>query len=157
MKTTGGKWKRRSPEDVKLDFSILAAAKAYLCWDTFPDLSIQLVEMQDAVSFYYPPGRRGSIVCYTAPNCKDVSIPLFHLFHEAGHHEQYTEVKGTEDEARFRELVDTPTGEAKAAFEQISWKKGRKIFARFLEVHHLPTALLAAYDRYGRICVESYR
>jgi hypothetical protein len=33
--------------------SILDGAKAFLCWDEFPDMAIQLVALQNAVGYYY--------------------------------------------------------------------------------------------------------
>ena len=156
MKTTAGKRKPIFPELSGIGKPILDQAKAFLCWDTYPGLSIQLVEMQEAVSFFYPPGPRSTIIVHYARDISDFSIPVFQLFHEAGHHAQYIEMHSRDDEDLFWELVNTPTGEAKAAFEQASWEQGRILISRFSEKVGLPAHLLESYDAYALKSIASY-
>jgi hypothetical protein len=162
MKTTAGKWTRPAPERTGVDRPLLDRAKAFLCWDTFPELSIQLVEMQEAVSFYYPPGERSSIVVYTRTGASDFAEPLFQLFHEAGHHIQYTEIDREETKTAFWDLINTPTGRSKVEFESTAWDNGRILFVKFISSAGissdlLEADLLEAYDDYAARSVHSYR
>ena len=135
----------------------LDQAKAYLCWDVFPNLSIQLVEMKAAVSYYYPPSDRSTIVVYYERGSDDFSLPLIFLFHEAGHHLQYLERKKTGEESTFWESNDIPTGPVKVEFEQESWNRGRMLFQTFIQTTGLEESLLKRYDSVASQSIESYR
>ena len=136
---------------------LLDQAKAFLCWDVFPDISIQLVEMKTAVSYYYPPSDRSTIVVYYERGSDDFSLPLIFLFHEAGHHLQYLERKKTGGESEFWERIDIPTGPFKAAFEQESWNRGRVLFETFVQTCGLDESQLKRYDSVAGQSIESYR
>jgi hypothetical protein len=135
----------------------LNQAKAFLCWDTFPGLTIQLIEMQEAVSFFYPPSKKHTIIQYYERGKDDFSIPLFQLFHEAGHFLQFTKLQQEGGETDFWKAVDQPAGRERYAFEKESWILGRNLFSEFLNRVDLSASLLNEYDLYAGRSVESYR
>ena len=136
---------------------ILDKAKAFLCWDVFSDLSIQLIETQEAVSYFHPPASRSTILLYYERGNPDFSFPLFLLFHEAGHYLQYQEFQMQGRESEFWQIIDTPTGPEKAAFEKQTWDKGRELFKKFVQEHDLEASLLKEYDNKARKSIRSYR
>jgi len=138
--------------------SVLATAKAYLCWEVFGRLTIQLVPIQDAVAYYYPPNKEShSIVLYYHASLDDFSEPLFLLFHEAGHARQWSGIPEQQRESHFRSMLNLDTGKEKTAFEEKAWEAGRELFTRFIEKEHLSKKLLHRFDDYKRICLTSYR
>jgi hypothetical protein len=137
--------------------ALLHQAKAFLSWDIFPGLSIQLVELSDAVSFFYPPFHRKTIIVYYARGDEDFSVPLFHLFHEAGHCLQFEEACERNSDSDFCERVNTPTGLLKTAFEEEAWIKGRTLLERFIQKDAMDASILEAYDAYSEKSVQSYR
>ncbi len=143
-------------EKIRIGKSILDAAKAFLCWDMFPDLTIQLVEMQETVSYFHPPGDRSTILLFYPKEKRDYSIPLFSLFHEIGHYTQYEQMKKAGNEPLFWENINTPTGHSRVAFERESWHKGKVYFKQFIEKNSLHPSLLSAFDQYAKMSVESY-
>ncbi len=97
--------------------SLLDAAKAFLCWDVFPDLAIQLVALQNAVAYYYPPGGGlQSIVLFYDPAQRDFSEPLFLLFHEAGHACQWRQMQAGGRGGLFARLMTLDAGPEKVCF-----------------------------------------
>jgi hypothetical protein len=137
--------------------SILNQAKAYLCWDLFQNLTIQLVEIKKAVSYFYPPSQQYTIIIYFEKGATDFSIPLYLLFHEAGHYLQYQDFNIQEREKDFWKIINTPTGPDKAAFEKESWIKGRVILEGFLRKQGLDNSILKQYDMYADQCILSYK
>ncbi len=137
--------------------SVLTAAKAFLCWDAFKNLSIQLVPVQNAVAYYYPPqnAHHGIVLLYAA-GAPDLSEPLFLLFHEAGHARQWTELYGKDRKDYFQEMIDRDRGSEKTAFEQEAWDNGRHLLEQFVRQEKLDSAVLAKYDLYGKACLLSY-
>ena len=140
-----------------VDKTILDQAKAFLCWDMFRDLSIQLVEVQEAVSYYYPPLKRSSIIVYYERGNKDFSLPLFFLFHEVGHYLRFHEMREAGREDDFQKMIDIPTGPAKITFEEESWSKGRAVFERFVRQYRLGESQKKQNDRIDRNSISSYR
>ena len=133
---------------------LLEQAKAFLCWDAFPDVAIQLVPIQAAVAYYYPPSPDAhSLVVFYQPDAEDFAPPFFLLFHEIGHYLQFQERQRNGTLADFQ----ADNGAEKAAFERDSWERGLIILQTFLERHHLPKErVFAEYKAYADRCVMSY-
>jgi hypothetical protein len=137
--------------------SLLDAAKAFLCWDVFSDLAIQLVALQNAAAYYYPPGGSlQSIVLFYDPAQRDFSEPLFLLFHEAGHACQWRQMQAGGREGLFARLMTLDTGPEKVSFEAEAWRLGQELFRRFGENRGLGPELEERLAAYGRRCAESY-
>ncbi len=137
--------------------TILDQAKAFLCWDLFSDLSIQLVEIQEAISYFYPPSNRNSIILHYERGNPDFSISLFLLFHEVGHYLQFGDMRKAGEEAAFWDQTNTPTGPDKVMFEKVCWEKGRAILKQFVEKQSLDASLLREFDQFADRSTESYR
>jgi len=136
--------------------ALLDEAKAFLCWDVFPNLSIQLVEFNGPVSYYYPPSERNTIILHYERGNPNFSFPLFLLFHEAGHLLQFKEMQTNGTESDFWKIINVPTGLSKTKFEKEGWSKGRVVFQQFIRKHRLEEALLKDYDRVAQNSIESY-
>ena len=137
--------------------ALLDAAKAFLCWDVFPDLAIQLVALQNAVAYYYPPGGGlQSIVLFYDPVQRDFSEPLFLLFHEAGHACQWRRMQTGNRQGLFARLMTLDAGPEKVFFEAEAWRLGEELFRRFVEKKDLGLELAERIAAYGRRCAESY-
>jgi hypothetical protein len=137
--------------------SLLDAAKAFLCWDVFPDLSIQLVPLQRAVAYYYPPGNcLQSIVLFYDPAQSDFSEQLFLLFHEAGHACQWRRMQEDAGGGQFACLMALDKGPDKASFETEAWRLGKELFIRFAAGRSLVPGLSERFESYCRHCVQSY-
>lgn len=141
-----------------IGFQMLKEAKAFLCWEVFTDLSVQLVPMRPAVAYYYPPrNMRHAIVVFYHPGSHDFSEALFLLFHEAGHAVQWMKLSAEDKADYFYEMIDTDKGTSKTAFEQEAWERGRVFLERFVSAKCLDPELVALYDLYGRASLLSYR
>jgi hypothetical protein len=137
--------------------TLLDAAKAFLCWDVFPDLAIQLVALQHAVAYYYPPGGSlQSIVLFYDPEQHDFSEPLFLLFHEAGHACQWRQMQEGSRGGLFARLMTLDAGPEKVSFEAEAWRLGQDLFRGFGEKKGLGPELAERLAAYGRRCTESY-
>ena len=136
--------------------SILDRAKAFLCWDRFPRLSIQLVALAGPVSYFHPPSPLCSIIVYYDRRDPDFSAPLFLLFHESGHYVQYRRYRAAGRKNEFWEIVNTPTGQVKTAFEKEGWDQGRQLLEQFIAKQDLNSSLLEEYDRFAAKNTESY-
>lgn len=150
----GGRRPKNVP--VKMTKSVLDRAKAFLCWDVFPGLSVQLVEVQEAVSYYYPPGAGSAIILFYDSGLTDFSKPLFNLFHEAGHHARYLQMKDDAKEDAFMKVLDTSSGPERAAFEKQAWEEGRRFLIRFIGKEGLDPSLARAYDDHARRSIATY-
>ncbi len=137
---------------------LLNQAKAFLCWDAFPDVAIQLVPIQAAVAYYYPPSSDlHAIVVFYQPDAEDFAPPLFLLFHEIGHYLQFQECLRDGTVADFEAALQADNGAEKAAFERDSWERGERILKTFLHAHHsAEERLLAEYEAYADGCIASY-
>lgn len=138
--------------------SILFEAKAFLCWDKFPQLAIKLVPIQDEVAFFYPPSRdASSVVLFYNPKNKDFSRPLFLLFHEAGHFQQWQNYESKGNENAFMRNINLDRGKQKADFEREAWDIGRSLILEFLEKIKLPNErLLEKLELFAEECISSY-
>jgi hypothetical protein len=132
-------------------------AKAFLCWDVLPSLSVQLAEKQGAVSFFFPPSNHSLAVVFFEKDSCDFSEPLFLLFHEAGHCLQHREAVADSKENEFWEHLEQPTGGDRVLFEGDGWKRGNSLFETFVERKNLPKALISQYNAFGKRSAESYR
>jgi len=137
--------------------SVLTSAKAFLCWDVFKNLSVQLVPVHNAVAYYYPPqnAHHGIVLFYT-PGAPDLCEPLFLLFHEAGHARQWAELCAQNRKDYFQEMIDRDKGTEKMTFEKEAWDTGRRLLEQFLRKEQLDATVLAKYDLYGKACLLSY-
>jgi hypothetical protein len=123
----------------------------------FPDLAIQLVALQHAVSYYYPPGGSlQSIVLFYDPAQHDFSEPLFLLFHEAGHACQWRQMQEGSRSDLFARLMTLDAGPEKVSFEAEAWRLGQNLFRGFGEKKGLGPELAEQLAAYGRHCTESY-
>ena len=136
-------------------FNTLTLAKAHLCWEIFTDLTIQLVPVQNAVGYFFPPNNKlKTIVIYYSANRKDISRALYLLFHEAGHAKQCEINKLGEEQ--YNHLVNKPNGKERVEFEHEAWDFGKDLFANFIEQHHLDKNLLERYEKYAHESCQSY-
>jgi hypothetical protein len=137
--------------------SVLDQAKAFLCWDTFPDLTVQLIELQETAAYFYPPTNdRCTILVFFQKQVADYSRPLFLLFHEAGHLLQFEEWEKDGRTSDFWKLLNESVGSIKAAFERESWNWGRDLLEDFIAKKGLEKDIMDAYDRYAGQCIQSY-
>lgn len=137
--------------------TVLDQAKAFLCWDTFPDLTVQLIELQETAAYFYPPSNdRCTILVFYQRHGADYSRPLFLLFHEAGHLLQYEEWEKDGRTSDFWKVLNESSGSIKTAFERESWNWGRDLLEDFITKSGLEKGVLDAYDCYAGQCVQSY-
>lgn len=137
--------------------NVLNEAKAFLCWDRLKECSVQLIEMQETVSYFHPPGNSSTILVYYERGKDDFSIPLFHLFHEAGHCLQFQRCEKLKKTSGFWDIINQPTGPERCAFETESWQMGRELFHSFIMKSGLPSSVLEAYDDYAERAIQGYR
>jgi len=143
-------------EESMITQSMLNDAKSFLCWDCFPDLSVQLAPMAAPVSYYYPPGESHSILIFYDSEDSDFSKPLFLLFHEAGHHQQFIEMQERGDSNQFWKQINIPNGLKRKAFEENSWDRGCRLFNEFIQKQRLDANLLQKYEKYASKQMKSY-
>ncbi len=138
---------------------LLDRAKAFLCWDMFPDLTIKLVPLQHPTAFYYPPSATfNTIVVFYPVQVQDFSPCLFLLFHEAGHYLQFREYRQQGREQQFWEMVNMNDGPQKINFERDSWQQGAELLSEFLLRNTIDSkSVMAEYQIYAEHCLESYR
>ena len=132
-------------------------AKAFLCWDIFPNLSVQLIDVSSAIGYFLPPTNdRPTIVIFYRAGNPDFSRALYTLFHEAGHCLQYEEWERTDRVSEFQKVMDMGTGAIKTAFEREAWDWGRDMLKDFLKKKALEEDILENYDSFATKCLESY-
>ena len=137
--------------------STLQKAKSFLCWEVFSRLSIQLIEKQKSISYFFPPAKQSTIIVFYPQQATDFTIPLFHLFHEAGHLVQYKDMYNTDKSEAFWKYVNTPTGREKMKFEKKGWQKGHTLLEKFISRENLDSNILEQYDAYALESTETYR
>ena len=137
--------------------SILEKAKSFLCWEVFSRLTVQLIERQNSISYFFPPSKQSTIIVLYPKKTSDFTIPLFHLFHEAGHLIQYNEMNNTGKSDAFWKYVNNPTGRKKMEFEQKGWQKGHVLLKKFMKKENLESDILEQYDAYAVKSVETYK
>jgi hypothetical protein len=134
---------------------LLFQAKAFLCWDVFDDLAVQLVPLQTAAAFYFPPQNNlHSIVLFYSDECADYSRPLFLLFHEAGHIQYF---RNTGGEEKYYKKLQSPNGNERMEFERFAWDEALVIFKQFLEKNNIEiNELLVSFSLFAQSCIQSY-
>ncbi|MEJ2627872.1 MAG: hypothetical protein P8078_04890 [bacterium] len=137
--------------------STLQKAKSFLCWEVFSRLTVQLIERQNSISYFFPPSKQSTIIVLYPKETSDFTIPLFHLFHEAGHLIQYNEMNNTGKSKTFWNNVNIPTGKEKMKFEQKGWQKGHVLLKKFMERENLESDILEQYDVYAVKSTETYK
>jgi len=136
---------------------VLDSAKAFLCWDIFDNLTVQLIEIHGPSAYFLPcgSGQDTIVVFYRAGN-PDFSKPLFYLFHEAGHCLQFDEWSKSGRADDFWKMINTPTGAIKKQFENESWQWSRDLFKDFIKKQNLPEDLLDEFDSFATECIATY-
>lgn len=137
--------------------SILNKAKSFLCWDVFSELTIQLIEIKEAVSYFLPPSKQSTIVIFYDKDTLDFIHPLFQLFHEAGHLLQYQNIQHRKTSQKFWDYINIPTGPEKVKFEQQGWNKGYLLLKKFIKTENLNPDILREYDTYAAKSIETYK
>ena len=133
---------------------VLNQAKAFLCWDKYPDLSIKLIAIDEAVAFFYPPTNDlATIVVFYEKSSNDFSHAFFYLFHEVGHLIQNKKYRGKD----FQEFINLDRGTRKIEFEKEAWALGKDVLKEFIEKYQLQkNDLVLQYDRFAHKCLMSY-
>ena len=135
--------------------SMLREAKAFLCWDIFKDLSVQLMPLQKSTAFYFPPQNDlHSIVLFYLKDNEDFSEPLFLLFHEAGHVQQFRKIG---DKEKYHKNLQASNGKDRMAFEQDAWDDAFMLFEQFLKTRNIESKELTdSFRRFSQTCINSY-
>ena len=117
-----------------IDKSVLFEAKAFLCWDKFPALTIKLIPINEAVAFFYPPtSDAATIHLFYGAESKDFSRALCLLFHEVGHFRQWQQYTKDKREDEFWELTHLDKGDSKIVFEREAWNLGSDVLKAFIK------------------------
>ncbi len=122
------------------------------------NLSIQLVPIQRAVAYFYPPQEDyPSIVLFYEAQADDFAEPLFLLFHEAGHAQQWRSYAVQGQAGHFRQMLDLDKGPEKLAFEKEAWNLGKRLLLDFSAKHDLAAEELdKSFEHYAERCLQSY-
>ena len=139
--------------------SILFEAKAFLCWEKFPDLSIKLIPIDKAIAFFYPPAKDVmTISLFYEKNTKDCSLALCLLFHEAGHLEQWQNLSNQNRADEFERGTNLDKGGQKIQFEREAWKLGGDLLNEFLtKINMDQNILINVYKSYAEQSLLTYR
>jgi len=138
--------------------AVLEQAKSFLCWDLYRDLSIKLIAIETATAFFYPPTKDlSTIIIFYKKNCTDFSEPVFLLFHEVGHFEQYKMYQTNNKINEFRSLINLDKGPEKIKFEREAWDIGKEVMKKFIKKYQSNNLkLLDHYFDFADICLMSY-
>jgi hypothetical protein len=141
-----------------IDKSILFQAKAFLCWDRFPELSIQLVPLQSPVGYFYPQRLDlASIVLFYDVSKSDVTEALCFLFHEVGHFLQWRSASEKDEIKNFLKNLQLDKGKKKIEFETKAWELGKKILTEFIaHVDELTEKILTDFDKLKKQSLRTY-
>ncbi len=139
--------------------SVLFDAKAFLCWEKFPNLSIKLIPIEAAIAFFYPPTKDiSSIKLFYQKNTKDFSQALCLLFHEAGHLKQWQNLSDQGNEEEFWERMNLDKGERKVDFERDAWQIGQELLSEFLaKIDVDKNILINVYKLYAAQSLTTYK
>ena len=136
--------------------SVLFQAKAFLCWDKFPNLTIKLIPIKQTVGFFYPLQEKYStIIIFYDSQCKDFSDSLCLLFHEVGHYVQweFNNELGTRNE--FQKLFNLDKGVKKIEFELDAWIRGQGFLKEFLQKEKIDEEKI--FNKYNELKNNSLR
>lgn len=139
--------------------SVLFEAKAFLCWDKFPNLSIKLIPIEEAIAFFYPPTKDVSTInLFYEKDTKDFSHILCLLFHEAGHFRQWQYLSDQNRIERFWRGINLDKGEQKIQFEREAWKFGEELLEEFLiKINLDKNILIDVYKSYAEQSLLTYK
>ncbi len=139
--------------------SVLFDAKAFLCWEKFPNLSIKLIPIEAAIAFFYPPTKDiSSIKLFYQKNTKDFSQALCLLFHEAGHFKQWQNLSDQGNEEEFWERMNLDKSERKVDFERDAWRIGQELLSEFLaKIDVDKNILINVYKLYAAQSLTTYK
>ena len=138
--------------------NLLFDAKAYVCWDVFSHLSVQLIPLETAVAFYYPPKNPNhTIVVFYLQSATDFAEPLFLLFHECGHVKQWQEFQQRNNTAQFYSNLNSPNLQEKQQLEIQAWQYAETLLRDFLRQQNMErAAILQRFNSYKNRCQSSY-
>ena len=141
-----------------IDIPVLFHAKSFLCWDKYSDLSIKLIPIQNAVSFFYPPQKKlSTIVLFYLPKTKNIIETLCFLFHEVGHYLQWNFPKSAKTKYEFNILSNLDKGEPKIKFELEAWNRGKKVLIEFLQQEKVDQLyVLKKFDKLTEASLQTY-
>ncbi len=139
--------------------AILFEAKAFLCWEKFPKLSIKLIPINEATAFFYPPTKDiWTINLFYEKNSRDFSQALCLLFHEAGHLIQWLHLSAENRTDEFWNSIHRDKGDQKIQFEQEAWNYGQKLLTEFLtKINMEKNIFYPIYKSYAKQSLLSYK
>lgn len=139
--------------------SILFDAKAFLCWDKFPELSIKLMPIEEAIAFFYPPTKEIlTINLFYEKNAHDFSRAVCLLFHEVGHLKQWKYLSRQNRIDEFWHCINLDKGEQKMQFEREAWNFGEELLGEFLLKNHInQKSFVDIYQCYAEQSLSTYR
>lgn len=138
--------------------ALLFEAKAFLCWDKFPNLSIKLIPIEEVIAFFYPPTKEVlTINLFYKKDTHDFSRATCLLFHEAGHFNQWQYLFAQDRTEQFWDFINLDKGEAKIAFEQDAWDLGGELLSEFLaKINMDQNILMNVYKSYAAQSLLTY-
>jgi len=139
--------------------SILFEAKAFLCWDKFPKISIKLILIDEATAFFYPPAKDIlTINLFYEKHTQDFSYALCLLFHEAGHVMQWQNLSTQNREDEFWRYIHLDKGDQKIQFEREAWNFGEELLNEFLaKINIDQNILINVYKSYAKQSLLTYK
>lgn len=139
--------------------SVLFEAKAFLCWEKFPQLSIQLIPIEKAIAFFYPPTKDMSTInLFYEKHTRDFCEAICLLFHEAGHAKQWQDFYDRNKEAEFWAGLRLDKGRKKIEFEENAWQLGQELLNEFLTKMNMNNNILINfYQRYAEQSLRTYK
>ena len=139
--------------------TVLFEAKAFLCWEKFPNLTIKLIPIDEAIAFFYPPTPDLlTINLFYEKNSPDFSRALCLLFHEAGHVIQWQNFSDHNQTEQFWNNIQQDRGEKKVQFESQAWNWGEQLLAEFLtKINMDQTNLINVYKSYAEQSLLTYK
>jgi len=139
-----------------VDKSVLFQAKAFLCWDKFPELSIKLILIEQSVAFFHPPTREvATINLFYEQDNIDVTREVCLLVHESGHLMQWRNFQVQHREKNFWQLLDLDKGDEKMMFEREAWDFGAILLKEFLEENSLE--IMTQYNALAEESIITYK
>jgi len=139
--------------------SLLFEAKAFLCWEKFPNLSIKFIPIAETVAFFHPPGRDIlTINLFYEKNSQDHAQAICLLFHEAGHVAQWQNFSAHNRINEFWNSINLDKGEQKFNFEKQAWNLGEELLREFLDKINIDKNILNdVYKSYAEQSLMTYK
>ena len=138
---------------------ILVTAKQYLCWNLYQDLSLQLIELEEPVSYFFAPQlKQSTILLFLKSNNGDYRESLFLLFHEVGHYLQFKSWVQDGLESLYWQQVAEIGGAKKLQFEFEAWDLGKKILIDFIKSQNMHDKyLIQQYKTFSERSLNTYQ